>query len=601
MMMALQLICVLLVAIVAMLAVAHRNLFSSRRYYQRVVAQQAAEAGLARAMSRLEENLSFTGTLEESLPHAGSSFRLEVVSGGSPGPLQSVNNLNSSSPIACPLGPLPAHSALLISQGSSGGTQVILKALVQEADETMALSLLASNRIALFDDISVRGLRSFLTDQTVPAGLHSNYSGEETAVRWTGSGSGHRLRASGDISASAPLVSLLPASGVEVAAVRTEQPRRPHLNIDIRDMVARNAASPPPPSFPSVGNVVLPAGKYYLSGDRTLNGDLLLSQGAELYVDGDLTINGSVSGVGTLAVSGFTSLKGSSHVSAPEGQYLALLSRRGVALTGFDGTAYLRDLAAGNAVVAAQLPRYQSAVEGMQSVAAQPPDLWAVEAASAGSFSLSELFDQHRAALGDRFGAASLISEQLPSGNTADFLRKRFLHLRTMYHAAWADIHDVAAFPYLSSTEAQRRAYINQVSQAWMSGIEQPDEGGPGDAATSINVPYHELTPTEHDAVERVRTQVRLEESERPGMAYFKGLVYTNGPLYVGNELTVVGALEAQGVPGVASRSFGDVTLEPGDVHLAPDSDLIYVEELLRSDLPLGRSGILKIVFSFVE
>ncbi len=44
MMMALQLVCVLLVAIVAMLAVAHRNLFSAQRYHQRVVAQQAAEA-----------------------------------------------------------------------------------------------------------------------------------------------------------------------------------------------------------------------------------------------------------------------------------------------------------------------------------------------------------------------------------------------------------------------------------------------------------------------------------------------------------------------------------------------------------------------------
>ncbi len=383
--------------------------------------------------------------------------------------------------------------------------------------------------------------------------------------------------------------------------MQTEQPQRPHLNIDIRDLVQQHASSPPPPSFPSVGNVELPAGNYYLTGNRVLNGDLVLRDGAQLFIQGDLTINGSVSGVGTLAVTGFTSLKGSSHVSAPQGQYTALLSRRGVSLTGFDGTAYLRDLAASNSVVATQLTRYTESIQGLQDVVSHPPDTWAGENGTTTDDALSLAFDHHRGNLGNRMGAAGQLSEQLPSGATADFLRKRFLHLRTMYHMAWNDIDDAVVFPFLSRTDHERRAYINTVIAAWLSGAEQPDQGSPGDTATSIHVAYEHLTPIEREAIARLKAQIELEAAEQPGMSYFKGLVYTNGPLYVGNELTVVGALEAQGVPGIASRDFDGVTLEPGDVQLAPNSELVYVEELLRSELPLGRTGTLKVLFSFAE
>lgn len=597
-MVALLLTCVLLVAVVAMLGTSSRGLFSAGQYQRRVIAQQAAEAGLARAMSTLEQDLDFTGTLVEALPHAGAEFRLDIVSAGTVGPLQSVNNLTSDSPKSSPMGDIPARAALLVSRGTAAGTEVVLRALVQEADETMGLAMLASHRVQLHDDVMIRGLESFSTNVPMPAGLHSNYTGTGPAISWQASNPTHRLKASGDLSVSSAEIDLDPPTQVEVAAVRTEQPQYQHLNIDIQEMVSLHSSSPAPPPFPTVGSLTLPAGTYYLAGDRTLNGDLILSDGAQLYLDGDLTVNGSITGVGTVAVTGFTSLKGDSHVSVPDGDYLAVLSRQGVSLTGFDGTAYLQGLADSDSVVGAQWPRLRDSLQGLQAVVALPPSHWAGEAGLTDNPGASSSFDTHRNAVGNASGAANLISQRLPSGATADFLRSKFYQMRLTYHMAWHTIEDNVAF---TGGPVARRAYINSILDAWLDGIEQPNQGSPADALTSQSLHFSGLTPQEQAGVHRIKAQIELEDLDKPGAAYFKGLVYTNGPLYVGHELTVVGALEAQGLADVPARTIDGVTLEAGDVYLAPKSDLVYVRELLRSELPLGRSGTLKVVFSYVD
>ena len=39
--------------------------------------------------------------------------------------------------------------------------------------------------------------------------------------------------------------------------------------------------------------------------------------------------------------------------------------------------------------------------------------------------------------------------------------------------------------------------------------------------------------------------------------------------------------------------------MNAGDIYLAPRSDLIYVEDLMKTNLALGRSGLLKVLFRF--
>lgn len=598
-------VAVLVTSVVALLATAGRTLFVSATYTHRLAARQAAEAGLARAMARLEQNPEFTGRIEEELTHAGARFELDIQA--APGGAEvSINNLLGSAPLVLPQGSLPAHSAFLVVTGSSAGQKVTLKALVEEAEETMRLSLLGSRRVVLHDQASLRGIESFTNNVPHPAGVHSNLTTAGEAVRWRGSGPGHRLSATGAVTSSSPdagSISLLPAGGVSVAGVRHNTPQRPHLNYDIREQVALRASSPGP-VFPLTGSFTLGPGDHYYGASQTLQGDLVLSEGARLYVDGDLTINGSVQGVGTIAVTGFTSLKGDASVSTADGDYIALLSRRGVELTGFDGSAFMDALASTDATAAVQWPRARAAMQGVKDQATSNLSAWATEESD-------DTFDLSRADLGNADGAPRLLSEVLPAGPTADFLRRKFHQMRLFYHDAWNTIEgdpvsDPA--PVDESNSASKLAHAQAVANDYLAGQLRHDRGGIADVVSSQDVGPGQFYPTVGDlpqaiqeSLHRVVSAIQVESMDKLGTSFFKGFVYSNGPIFVANEVTVIGAIEAQGLAGLPDRIVGGETLRAGDLFMGPKTDLLYVSDLFRSNDPLGRSGMLKPRYVYEE
>jgi hypothetical protein len=598
-------ISVLVTCVVALLGTAGRGLFSAGGFTHRAAARQAAEAGLAKALSVLESDPSFQGSIEESLEHSGSAFEIKFVS-ANPGRRESYNNLESDTAFDMTEGLLPPHSAFVVAIGRCGTQEIALKALVKEAEETMSLSLLGSRRISLFNNVSVRGIESFTTNVERPSGVHSNLTDSGVSVSWTGPDPGDTLTASGVVSTSSDdpnSLSFLPASGVSVGGTAANAPVRPHFNIDIKEMVALRS-SLPGPTFPGFGGMTLPPGDHYYSNDQVLMGDLVLEDGARIFVDGDLTINGSVRGVGSIAVTGFTALKGDAHVSTADGDYIALLSRGGVELTGFDGTAYLDALAGTDPVAAVHWPRVRQSFSGMQSEVDPGTDSWVGE-------NVDEPFDDARGALGNPGGSAQLLAATLPNGPTPEFLKRKFEYMRLFYHDAWytvdgAHVSDPASVDQTSS--ASKLQHGLAVSQDYLAGGLRADRGGVADVVSSQDVGPGQTYPSIGDlpleiqeSIQRVVAAVQVESVDKLGTSFFKGFIYTNGPLFVGNEVTVVGALESQGLGSVAGRTIGSVELEPGDIYLGPRSDLLYVADLFRSNLPLGRSGLLKSSFVVEE
>ncbi len=583
---------VVVVTVTALLATAGRNLFTASQYHERAIASQAAEAGLARAQSTLESNVRFQGTIREELSHSGGSFELDITNGGTPDPLQSFNNLESSTPRMLPVGELPAHSAFLVSRGSYRGHEVVLKAYVKRAEESLILSLLASNRIDLKNRASIRGIQSFISNTPTSASVHSNRTKPGVAISWVGPNSGDTLTASGKLTASASddaSISLVPRSAATVEDTLANQPLRGHLNYDIEEFVSLHSSSPGP-VLPLTGRVVLPPGNHYYSSDQVINGDLVLEDGARLYIEGNLSVNGSIGGMGTVAVTGFTALKGDTHLSTADGNYIALLSREGVALTGFDGTAFMDALASSDANAAQNWNIMKMGMTEMQGRVSLGVDGWVGEIND-------DQFDDARTSLASPNRSAQGLQQVMPSGPTGEFLAKKFYQMRVFYHNAWFDLDDNQVHP--SSSDDEKLAVADLVTNSYLAGQLRPDQGGIADAVSSQDIPYADLPPKIQDTIGRVKTAIQAENLDKLGTAWFKGFVYSNGPIYVANEMTVVGAIESQGLRGVPSRNFGGVTMEAGDIHLAPRSDLIYVNELMKSNIALGRSGLLKILFRF--
>ncbi len=79
------------------------------------------------------------------------------------------------------------------------------------------------------------------------------------------------------------------------------------------------------------------------------------------------------------------------------------------------------------------------------------------------------------------------------------------------------------------------------------------------------------------DAVHNITSEVDYDHVGRAG---FQGLVYTNGRFYAANEISVRGAVVVNNNTGATgAEDFDGVTLEPGDLYLADDCNITFVEQ----------------------
>ncbi len=618
----------LLAVIVAVLALgtvakalahmAQSRVLHGRTYHDQCQALYLAEAGLAQARHELAANPRWTGPLEGGLEGVEGSYRL-VFDGPQPGvdPHGSVNNVGGATPVPGPRGAVPPHSAYLIVAGRSGGQSRQLEAVVSHrAGPVPPFGIATSGQVHMRGDVSLDGIKSLASIESVAAGLHSNVETPDAVdvLTWKPNAPGESARVTGNVSVVSPsgrAINYDSAARIE-GGVRPGSPRQALPRVNIARTLSEHATLPPPP-VAGLGTTTL-SSKHFHEGDLTLNGDLRL-EGAALYVSGSLQVNGSISGRGAVFVGGRTDFKGDSSVATSELEGVALHSRGNVRLTGFDGSEFLRAVAAQDPEAAAHYAEYaesgarmQGSVAGVRSAARRPyvagtlttaqiqqlgaegriVEAEAVEemirlSQERGGYiyntqtrrSVQEIrqlerngivplvrsqLQESRAA---QLAALAARVEQSPPSPTRDFLIQRLNGLADLYGAPDPELLRLDLASLMEGRPLETLASLNQAVALYASG-QLPSHCPPG--------------TTVEDVVDRALQAILHSSFDRPGQASFFGTIYTNGSLYASNEVSVVGAVWAQ--DDLSQQPEGE--LRPGDVWLGKGVRLTLNEEFVQ-------------------
>ena len=591
---------IVLLLVGALLMASRHQVFNSLRQLQVLRAQAAAEAGLASAMAELARDPGWRGNLrDQRLAGDDCAFSVD----------ECHNNLRGSSAVDSSLGSssVPPHTALLLITGSASGYRQQIEVFVSGGGFwTQGAALLASDRIQLHDQVFVDGFESLRGGGSVPGSIHTNLATGDGAVSWQG----RRLLVTGLVSSVSSAPQAIQLGSGASASVQAGAPFRRLPRVDVAQLVTRLSAPVGPPL--STNPVVLNGGTHFYNG-LTLDGDLVLRDGARLVVRGDLTINGSVRGLGALVVDGNARLFGDSSLSGEKNEYVSVLASQNVYLSGFDGGAYL-DRLAQSEPTNASTPRGQEAAELWSDVKTQvswlnqffqqypspDPLHWA-----------DNQVDAHLAVLGQgsrhwgyssnptqvdslplsprRNSTGALLRKIQGSGPTQTFLRERIQHLDDLFRAsnytrqgddglasrAGARKYLADMLGYLDgSWSPERSGGLIDIAQSAWTGWNSPGHGDYSDwNAGQISRLTSKLIP---DLIRQVNTI----DYDRIGAAQFRGLIYARGGILADGEISVIGSVVADGNPSLGVSNFHGVELHPGQIYLARDSRFTYVKEM---------------------
>lgn len=606
---------VLLMLVVVLVSRVRGQLVASREHQDEIAALCAAETGIVDAILQLESDQTWVQGFPtgKALPSGTGTYTVEFFSGsGQPGPQHSVNNLRGLGMTATYRGDIPAGTALLVVTGRAGAAERRLEAIVGGGGALVTDSpLLSSGRIQLQGELRVDGIESLQKMTATDAGIHSNSTGNGTKISWSKLDASDKAVVSGKVSTSGTAGDAIvfnPNMGpdVSVGSFQTGAAQKPlPFQVDITQTVDRHASSPGP-AIPATGTLTAPAGDHHYSGNQTINGDLVLEDGACLYVDGNLTVNGSIKGNGSVFVKGQTSLYGDVSVVADDSKKVALFSHGSVKLSGFDGTAALEQMAAADPPNPATPPgaefgelyaEFKIGMDGMSAMMRDnPPDQW-----RGNGNPLSMAFDLFRVRVAEdrpwsrgylpttALGTAGKMRDRMPPGPTGDFLRKKLDSIDLFCHSGNYAQGDENAL--VSPT-----TYEEQVQQWLTTGSLRPDQGGILDSITTQD--HAAYSDANHLAVlAQVRNMVDSYSFDRAGSAFFQGLVYTNGSVYANNDITVLGVCIAMQDGTQGPVTFNGVTLQPGDVYLGNNCRLTYVKDMFSSGLTsLSNAGIVGVI-----
>jgi hypothetical protein len=246
-----------------------------------------------------------------------------------------------------------------------------------------------------------------------------------------------------------------------------------------------------------------------------------------------------------------------------------------VEITGFDGNQYMQNVAAVDPDIGPRYANFKTELAGLVAAVSVPtPDL-----------GQSQTVDTHRIALARGHftsptgfptntnltrAIAHYMGTNLAPGASRNFLISRFEALTDSFTGI-VEHHSLAAEPL-------DRARSNRLSRM------------------SIDI----LTDLyQYDKMGLVKTFASSIDINRPGSAFFQGLVYTHGYFHATEEVTIVGAVAAlisTSGPAVPSEQVdpapldtapptplsGYDTLNPGDIYLLDGSRIIFVEEFFK-------------------
>lgn len=590
---------VVVIVISTLFTLSQRQLFTTRNGLDRTRALFAAEAGLSVAMAELERDASWvSGFNEEKLPSGQATYSLSFDGNNS---LSCINNLSSSVAADSYHGPstVPPHSALLVVTGRSGLVTRTIEALIVPGIGLSSNSgILASGHVTLGGDIAVEGREDTVEGTQLPVDIHSN--SEDTTVTilqpaLPSSASPSSLTVSGQVSTSSRFPGSISLNGTHtVGSVQTGAGTRRIPDINIEALFSDHSSSPPP-NLTTVGGVATVSNDSLYSGSLVLQGDLILEDGAKLFVDGDCKVNGSVSGNGTLYVSGNTELYGDARVSPQENESLSLVSRGHVVMKGFSGQSYLENLALTDTEVAADLDNLKFALAGTQN--------YLTKSAEGSDFDAAKLLGESDVAL-DSFSA--LIAFH-PAGNmrmdtgetdpsevplarqgrraTANRLRDRMSSAAPLSSEAFlyerlqlfADLFRDAR--YRRDVETQRDApLIFNDFKDW----DPINQGGYFDVHQSLAFKLiQDGAEPEADVYRRLRQAIAAIQEldfDRVGSANFKGFIYTEGALIIKDDLNVMGNVVVNGDPSHPPLELDGKLHSAGEVELSGHSRIVMIK-----------------------
>lgn len=581
----------LLVFVAALVAGLRQNGFATRVFQDEAAVLAVAEAGAAHAMAKLDEDLSWTDGFNQ-VSMLNSEGRYSVTFSLDPAvspvaPEESVNNLIGATAVNGPrgLGSVSPHTAEIVVNAEVGAKSRRLTVIIKKGPPPSDNSAASTRKVRIHGDTVVSGITSLEDPLEIPAGVHSNMdSPSGTVILWTAD-SGDQVSVSGTVSSVTGNPAAIDFSDPDgTATLAGSPPTEPGADevsipdIDIKSRIDAKSSSPAPVTAP--GLTVLSSGDYYVSGDLVYSGDLHLDS-ADLYVDGDLTLTGALKGSGAVFVAGETQVKGSVEIATTNDQNVALFSHGSIKLTGYDGSQYMEDIAAGDAQFASDYATAQTAYAALRA----NMDAQTYPYSTADRDDMDEI----RRVLGSAGSGATyagldpavLLSMRdnlqlnYPVSSTRDFIIQKLDAQARFFWGRAESFDDVAPSPE------------DVIVDDWLSGMHQKF------AIFDIvidqnNVGYIDLENQMEVFVDQVNW-------DNPGTSYFQGLVYTKGFLYAGQEITVVGAVMTQGDETLPGENINGVSLEPGDIFLADRSTLVFNKQYFDGSGSDG-GGILRIV-----
>lgn len=586
----------------ALLTLSRTQIFNAHSEIAGLRAQYAAESGLASVMAEITRNVSWRdGFARAALPGGTETYSVQFTA-GTPGPDDSVNNLQQNTPADSYLGPatVPPHSAFIVVRGESAGSVRTLEAyLVGAGNPPRGTALAAVSTISLLGNGTIDAYNSMRSLGYIPVNVHSNSEAGPRAFSYKALRSGDRLEVQGRIGTVSDAPDAIHFEGphtVGSQAPGAAYSKFPEMNVSA--IVATHSVSPGTP-LPNVGGVTLGAGDHYYSGDQHIAGDLKLVDGARVFVAGNLNINGSVQGSGVLLVDGNALFHGDSKVSGDKTQYVSVATSGHTVLAGFDGTSYLRDLAAAQPANSGT-PRGQENGELVQDV--QDNLQWMQEFLRAHPTHDSSwndpVMDAHSAVLAQSLvgwggctdpnfmtnlpnqphrNSMGLLRSRLPaSGETPDFLRRKLKNVDDVFRAA--NVDQDGTFIGQGGWPDQLRRYLDGT---WTPA----GSGGLFDIVQSLS--FQTLSAADQAVLDVAFPQIQQTidqlDYNRLGAAQFTGMIFAQGGVLALNEVNVLGCVVARGTSSAAPLTQDGETIRSGEIKLASDCRVTYVQDMFEN------------------
>ncbi len=574
----------LFVTAASLVAMAHGRAFAAREQYQRAQLQSLLKSAVAHAQNELAKDPDWkAGFKKQKLPGMDGTYSIAFANGGAVEPDESINNLDGAAIVDGPRGQqtVPAQSVDLVVIAEAGGQRRRAEVLLRLGPgATLPSAVAATNRIRMVGETVIRG-----ENNDSEAGLHSNFDGDGAAITWRPLKPSDHATVSGLVSASKQATSDSdPAALRDVidfgvndrvfnlrGGVKTGVPKRNYPMVPVEQLVndAIDPAKTPvrPKDLAAAvsggdgGQIPLKDGKFLADSDLNVDGDLLL-RNAQLYIKGNLNINGSISGAGTLYVTGDTNFQGDSEVNVSDPEHpLTICSKGSVTISGFSGEGYLNGHEEAKAAWELASAKLSRVSEILQTAAAAP------DTESVSNADMDELMHLSnelsvRGPGGSHLGLLGQVESALGDLEPGPTKNKMTKSVKSLY-SMFLEGNDNDYNRSLNLLRERRYGDLAHIMPALAATKGTATLGAPGPNQKKFNV-FKQATGLSFSA-----------GLDSMGRSNFTGVIYSSGSILADNSLRVRGAIWANGGEG-SPRMAGDMQLMPGDIVLRNGVSLIY-------------------------